>query len=124
MVARREYSPEIKAQVMAALLAGQSLSQVAERWAIPEGTVAAWSARNKPTQELASSKKSEIGELVVRCLRGELEMLLKQAEVLGDADWCKKQSASELGVLRGISYDKAIRLLEAFGRSEAETADV
>ena len=41
----RKYSDEIKAAVMASLLAGQSISNVASEYKIPEGTVKGWSAR-------------------------------------------------------------------------------
>lgn len=41
-MATRDYSAELRAAVMAALLAGQSVSSVAREYNIPKGTVAGW----------------------------------------------------------------------------------
>lgn len=120
-MAMRRYSDEEKAAVMAALMAGQSISQVAEQYNIPTGTISNWSAAKAHMGQVLEGQKRAIGELVLECLRSELAMLIAQSKVMMDATWIQKQSASELGVARGISFDKAIRLLEALGRQQEAT---
>lgn len=107
---RQEYSPETKAAVMAALLAGQSVSQAAKAYSIPRGTVGRWSAEIETERY---RKKAEIGELLIEYLKEGLTTLREQVKVFRDEAWLKEQSASELAVLHGVIADKQIRLLEA-----------
>ena len=114
-MANRGHSSETKAQVLAALLEGQSVSHVAAQYNIPEGTVKSWKSRqkNEPVASVATEKKEEIGDLLIDYLRTSLQTLKVQAEHFGDKQWLNKQDASSLAVLHGVSMDKAIRLLEA-----------
>lgn len=122
---KTKYSPETKAAAMAALLAGQSISQVASEYRIPPGTVKAWSVivRTHPAVvEVASDataattkKAAEIGDLLITYLRANLATLEAQAIVFRDPDWLKKQDAAGVAVLHGVLTDKAVRLLEALG---------
>jgi transposase-like protein len=113
-MARREYSEETKAAVMAALLTGQSISAVAKEYQIPRGTVAAWSSsRNGTVQQPDADTKKEIGALLIEYLKASLRTLAKQVEFFGDETWLRKQEASQVAVLHGVSADKVIRLLES-----------
>ncbi len=122
MSQRNRYSDEIKAECMAALLAGQSVSEVADKYNIPRGTVCKWSSRkNVIVKESEPEPKREIGDLLLDYLRATITTLKSQAEVFGEKDWIRRQPASELAVLHGVAADKAIRLLEALvKRDEAE----
>ncbi|MCU0294335.1 MAG: helix-turn-helix domain-containing protein [Thermoanaerobaculaceae bacterium] len=117
MSARRP--DEVKAAVMAALLSGQGVSEVAEAFNIPIPTVKSWIQRDrrKGDASAASVKKPEIGELVMAYLRETLETLRVQQVVFRNEKWLSKQPANELAVLHGVSCDKAIRLLEALQAS-------
>lgn len=117
---RASYSNEEKAAVMAALMAGQSVREVAAAYNIPRGTVGGWASRlNKEgVSTVTDAKKEEIGDLLVRYLSEVLTTLTAQAKVFADKDWLKKQDASSVAVLHGVLTDKAIRLLEALGSSE------
>ena len=123
MSEKRQYEPETKAAVMAALLTGQSIGAVAEAYKIPRGTVATWSriAKTAPLYEADQPQKREIGDLLLDYLRANLQALRAQSELFADKDWLKAQSASELAVLHGVMTDKAIRLMEAFGASDSDT---
>ena len=114
---RATYSDDTKAAVMAALLAGQSITAVAKEYHIHKGTVHAWKNR-LPAGDLPDQKR-EIGDLLIEYLRTNLTTLRVQAETFADKTWLKKQGASELGVLHGILADKTVRLLEAMSRSES-----
>jgi transposase-like protein len=120
----REYAPEVKAAVMAALLAGQSVDSVAEKFEIPEGTVKAWKSRNvKPILEgvagVATPKThEEVADLLMELTRAELRGLIALAQHMTNEKWLEKQGAEQLGVLKGITHDKVFRLLEALNRPD------
>lgn len=125
---RAIYPEETRARVLAALLEGQSVSKIAAEYKLPEGTVKSWANRmRKDASELrrvAPDKKGEIGELLLRFMRGDLETLIAQQAILSNPEWLKKQTASDMAVLRGVTADKVFRMFEAFERArlEAEAA--
>ncbi len=112
-MARRSYSDETKAAVMAELAAGQGVGKVADEYRIPVGTVKAWKRRVKSEHPVATQKKEAIGDLLVQYLETNLRTLKAQSEVFADPEWLKKQSASEAAMLHGVLTDKTVRLLEA-----------
>lgn len=118
-----EYSDHIKAQALAALLAGQSFSEVARQFRIPIGTLKSWKSRHGDAADAvdATTKKERIGALLLDYLVTTLETLKTQQRVFADETWLKQQSAGELAVLHGVSVDKAVRLLEGLADSD-ETA--
>lgn len=124
MAARREYSPEVKAAVLSALLTGQSAAQIADEYHIPETTIRSWKSRQRNGEavaEVATEKREQIGELLVEYLATSLATLRAQMKVFSDERWLKLQSASEVAVLHGVLADKAIRLLEALADDTEDT---
>lgn len=121
------HDPAIKAQVLAALLAGQRVQDVAAAYHLPEGTVKSWRQRDVKGAMTAVvgavDKRERIGELLVDFLSSTLETLKKQHVVFGDPEWIRTQDAASLGTLHGIMTDKAIRLLEALGGAGPLPAD-
>lgn len=118
----REYSPEVKAQVMAALMGGQSASSVAKEFGIPRGTVAAWWTRKTQpvvasaataATDAAQKKQERITELVLDLLIAQLESQIAMAQHAGDKQWLSDQDASAIAMLYGVGNDKVFRLLEA-----------
>ena len=112
------YSDELKAQALAALLSGQSFSQVASAFRVPIGTLKSWKQRtNGDLDSLDASgsttKRERIGELLLDYLEEGLTTLRAQVKVFRDEAWLKQQTASEVAVLHGVLADKQIRLLEA-----------
>ena len=110
---KRKHAPEVKAAAMAALLAGQSVSQVAKKYKIPKGTVSNWKRRG-PSD---GTQKKAIGKLLEELMEAELQGLVNAAKVTGSEEWLKKQDAPGLGVFVGIKYDKMMRMLEAMDQS-------
>lgn len=116
------YDDQLKAQCLAALLAGQSFSQVAATFGVPIGTLKSWKSRTLGSESVAtvaSDKKERIGDLLLDYLTEGLTTLREQAKVFRDTDWLKQQSAAELAVLHGVIADKQIRLLEALAEPDA-----
>lgn len=120
---KRQYDPDTKAAVMAALLTGQSVASVATEYDIPKGTVKYWRAQAGVSSQVDPQKKGEIGDLLLAYLRANLTALEAQAQVFADKAWLKNQPASELAVLHGVMTDKAVRLMEAFGRADDRNTD-
>lgn len=112
MTERREYSDEVKAAVMAALLAGNTVNYVADQFNIPRGTVKFWRAKMPPTT-VDPKKEAELANRLDNLLLASLDTLAAQVRLYGNEEWLKEQRAGELGLLFGIIADKTVRLLEA-----------
>jgi transposase-like protein len=122
-MARREYTEETKAAVMAALLAGQSVSSAAQEYKIPKGTVSDWrraaTAKIMPegVVEEPTQKGTSLDQLLLSYVETNLETLRAQSEFFRGQQWLSRQQASELAVLHGVIADKTIRILEAYGNA-------
>ena len=119
-MARREYSDETKAQVMAALLAGQAITAVAKEYQLPRSTVGLWRQQLAKRVHVDVEQKSPndgptLDDLLQRYVETNLVTLQKQSEFVRDPKWLSRQSASELAVLHGVLADKTVRILEAYG---------
>lgn len=124
-----EYSDQIKAQALAALLAGQSVSEVARMFGVPLGTLKSWKQRNPDATDRsvfvdavdasdASIKRAKIGALLMDYSIASLETLIAQQRVFREYEWLQKQSAADAAILHGVSFDKVIRLLESLTEEE------
>ena len=70
-MARGKRHPDaVRAEVIAALLTGQSIDEVAQRYHLPRGTVAVWAHKSKGVDP-----DSEVGEMVSSYLVTLLETL-------------------------------------------------
>jgi transposase-like protein len=119
-----QYSEQIKAQALAALLAGQSAGEVARAFGIPAGTLKSWKSRQlrgESVATVATDVRERIGQLLLEYLQSTLETLTAQQVVFRDPEWLRKQSAAEVATLHGIAVDKAVRLLE--GLADTDGAD-
>ena len=114
------YSGDQKAAVLAALLAGQSLGQVAKEYNIPKSTISGW--KNSPVRE-TRTQKNEIGGLILDYLQANLTALKVQTIMFSNQEWLAKQNAADVAVLHGVMTDKAIRLIEAMNKANDEPAD-
>lgn len=117
----RSYSDETKAQVMAALLAGQTVREAAEEYEIPRGTVGNWSAklREAGVPVVPDAKKEEFGALILEKLRCLFVAQAAMTKVFSDREWLKQQDASELAVLYGVLDDKQHRMIQMLATQDA-----
>lgn len=124
----KEYSPEVKAAVMAALMEGQSLRQIEREYGVSKSTAAAWGkefeALNLSVQNVPDTKKEQIHGLLIDLVIAKIESLIAISKHATDKEWLMKQDASALAMMLGVSDDKLIRMLEKFesDRSEPGTA--
>lgn len=112
----KQYEPEVRAEVMAALLAGQGVSAVSREYNIPSSTVSRW--KRKAREE--AGRSDDVGELLLGYLRENLETLTAQARHFRDPAWMKRWPAEQMAVLHGIVCDKTVRLLEALEGAPVE----
>ena len=107
------HDPEVRATAMAALLAGQGVTEVAEEYHLPTSTVSRWR-----TEARAEAGRSEdVGALLLDYLQENLTTLRAQAIAFRESRWLAEQDAADAAVLHGVMTDKAIRLLEALDGS-------
>jgi hypothetical protein len=142
-MSRREYDDATKAAVMAALLEGQSVRAVADKYHVPRATVGDWAKTKGEWVEVSgdvsltvrqpdvlSDAKSEepyaagrdIGLLIVDLLRTELAALKRIAEAAADPAWISKQNAADLAVFAGVMQDKVFKKLDALTNAAANNA--
>lgn len=114
----KEYTTEVKAAVMAALMDGQSLRQVAREHGVPKGTVEHWGNEAKrivtSVSTVSDTKRERIGELLIDLLIAKIEAQTAISRHATDKAWLFKQDASALAMFYGVSDDKLVRLLEKF----------
>ena len=111
----KAHSEEVRAQVMAALLAGQGVSEVAKEYSIDPSLIRRW--RREQLPDITREKRERIGALVLLYLEKNVECLVSQLEVAGNAQYLKKQSAAEFATLHGIIADKGFSVLSAIERA-------
>lgn len=119
-----KYTDDTKAAVMAALLAGQSVSKVSEEFDIPRSTVGNWSAKlnqaGVPT--VPDEKKEEIGERLVVLVHKMLDAQYAMLEVMAEKDYIRKQDIAELGMSFGVNNDKLDRILARLSNAPDDKA--
>jgi transposase-like protein len=117
----KETSPEVRAAVTAALLAGQGVCEVATQFNLDKSIVSRIRAAlgSDQLQRLATKKQIDFGELLAGYLEETIITLQAQAKFFRDETWLSKQPASDLAILHGVAADKAIRLLEAIERANS-----
>lgn len=123
----KKHGDDLQAQVMAALLAGQGVNEVAREYNLSKSVVSRIknSATGEALERLEPKKGEQIEVLLFNYLTTTLRTLEQQSEIVGEREYVTKQPAGELAVLHGVMADKAIRLLEAAERARvpAEIAD-
>lgn len=115
----KKHPDELRAKVVAGLLAGLSVMEVAAEYDVPHPTVSHYKSEIPEGlfDELRRKKGERLDDLVYGYLLRSLTALHKQAEVASDSEYLQKQPASELATLHGVMADKTVRLLEACSRA-------
>jgi transposase-like protein len=111
----KPHSHKKKAAVIADLLTGDRVSEVAVRYGLDKSVVSRWKARIPAgeLQRIATKKGEQIDAAVSGCVRSNLESLTAQAKATSDPEWIRQQSAKDLALLHGVMFDKSFRILES-----------
>lgn len=115
----------VRAAVMAALLAGQGVGEVATQFKLDKSLVSRIKASLpvEKLQQVATKKENDFGEMLGEYLTETLTTLTAQAVFFRNEAWLNKQPAAELATLHGVQADKTIRLLEAIERANGGESD-
>src|SRR5689334_5786951 len=111
----RRHSDETRAAVIAALLVGQGVGEVAKAYNIDPSVVSRWKSTIQldQLQQLATKKEADFDSLIAEYLKETFTTLCVQAQHFRDKDWLKGQDAADLAVLHGVAADKAFHILTA-----------
>jgi len=111
----RKHPDDLKAKVIALLLAGATVMEVARDLKIPHRSVSNYKKEIPENQlaELSRKKGERLDDLVYQCLITNLGTLNIQAETVREREYILKQPADQLATLYGVMADKTLRLLAA-----------
>lgn len=109
------HSDETKAAVMAALISGQGVNEVAREYKLDSGLVSRWKQglSTAELQQVAVENSRRIEGLLLGYLEANLAALKAQSTLAGDVNYLKQFPPQQLAVLHGVMADKAVRLIEA-----------
>jgi len=121
-------SPDIQAQVVAAVLGGMSQAQAAREYRLSRNTVRsivenlAGSKLNAtpPVSEAMERQRESIDALLLDSLSKCLKMQTSVYEVCADAGYLRTQNARDVAALLEVCQAHSVRLLEAAGAIEGE----
>lgn len=116
---------ETRAAIMAALLTGQGVSEIAAKYKVHASIVSRMKMQlpREKLQEVAIESAERFTELLSRYLAVNLKTLEAQADLAGDRKWLEKQSGDTVAVLHGVFADKAFRLFEALAAATESKSD-
>jgi len=98
------HPPELRAEVIAAVLAGTTITQAALQFNLDKGLVSRWVTG---LQAVATEKISPpLEQLIVEYLLTGFRAMISQAEVMSDPEYCRRQDADKLAIAHGVLGDK------------------
>lgn len=116
----KRIADEVRAQVIAALLAGQGVSQVAREYKLHHQTVSRMK-KEIPADELCEvvhKKREQIADLISENLQESFIAIRNMLKVTANNEWLIQQPASELATFVGVTSDKIFRILEAIENAQ------
>ncbi|MBA2703125.1 MAG: helix-turn-helix domain-containing protein [Blastocatellia bacterium] len=114
----KAHAREVKAQVIAALIAGETTTAVAAKHNLPRKSVSNWKAALTPEQlaEVSRNTGGRLDELVCDHVATVLESLSAQAKAAGDPEYLRKQSAGDLARLHGTMFENTFSMFSMLGK--------
>ena len=105
------HSPELRAEAVAAVLAGMSLAQAAQRFGISKGTLQHWL---EPIDTVGTSNARDpetLADLILDLIADHVTTIRAQLQTASRPDWVAQQSAADLAQLVAVERDTTLRLL-------------
>ena len=108
-------SEEVRAQIMASLLAGEGVNDIARKYRLSAATVSRIKNSLVPEtlQHIETEKRDRIDDLLLSCMAENLNALNRIAKTSSEPDYIKKQGAESIAVLYREIASTTVRLLEA-----------
>ena len=109
------HSEEVRAQAMAALLAGQSVGDVARQFRLPKQTVSRFKAEIGPflLDHATEEARVRISDLLFSCTSESLAAMLRIAQTCSSAEFLTEQDLRDVAALYREISGFTLRLLEA-----------
>jgi transposase-like protein len=116
------HSPELRAQVLAAILAGSTVADAAARFNIDKSIVSRWATADATIATTrANARSPEALEAMIFDLVAEhITTLRAQLQAAASTAYVQGQTAGDLAALLGAERDTLIRLLSGFRPLEPE----
>lgn len=112
------------------MVTGEPVLDVCKRYSIPERTAFDWLEDARRSQWVRSEPgqsrevaRADLESLVNDLVAEAVVTLTDQARFARRVDWLFKQDASGIASYRGVEFDRLIRLLAAFRRSEPDVGE-
>lgn len=111
----KAHSEEVRAQVIAALLSGQGVNDIARAYNLPPATVSRLKSEiaDEKLEQVGTEKRERIDDLLLDCMSENLRALNRIVKTSSDAEYIKKQPAESVAVLYREIASTTVRLLEA-----------
>jgi len=110
MTRGKRLAPDLRGQVEALLITGNTASYVATQTGGPYRTVAHIAAQLRDRiAEAGTDYQRLTHDYLVEAMNAQIDMLA----TLSDGAWLRQQNARQLGTLLGVLADKSFRLLAA-----------
>jgi transposase-like protein len=124
------HPPELRAQAVAAVLAGTALAEVARQFGVSKGTLGNWLAAHNEapvgtvgTPHARARDPESIAELILDLITTHVTTIQAQLQATTRPDWLEKQSAAELAQLVAVERDTTLRLLAGLRPVAADADD-
>lgn len=105
MTRGKRHPPELRAQVVAAIMSGTGVREAARQFGVDPTMASRWVQAGVATIA-AQEKERDLHALVVEYLVTGFRAMINQAEVFGDPAYCRTQSANDLAISHGVLGDK------------------
>ena len=99
---------ELRAEAVAAVLAGATISDVARRYGLDKAVVSRWVATDASSQR---ARDVDLGALIVDLITAHFATIHAQLQAASRPDWLAQQPAAELAQLVAVERDTTLRLL-------------
>lgn len=115
---------EARALVMAALLSGLGVNEVARQYQLPKSTVSRIRAELGPRlEQVGTEVRASLDDLLLNALSANLNAQARIAEAVSEPTYITQQPASSVADLYETLADKAIRLLEAASLGSTDASE-
>jgi transposase-like protein len=108
------HPPELRAAVVAAVLAGSSVATVARQYGLDRALVSRWTTTGRHDATVATDQRArdvDLGELILGLIGEHITTLHAQLQATARPEWLAQQSAGDIAELVATERDTLIRLL-------------
>ena len=113
----KSLSPELRAQIIAALLSGKAVNAIARQFSLTPSTVSSIHKTLTPEQtvQVRTDSRSRLDDLLVEAVAANLAAQRFILDAICDAPYLKQHDPEKVGSLFGQIGDRAVRILEIAG---------